>query len=40
MFHDVFIGYSNKDIVVADGVCSKLEENNIRAWIAPCDVTL
>jgi len=38
MPHDVFISYSNKNKVVADAVCAKLEENKIRVWIAPRDV--
>jgi len=38
MSHDVFISYSNKNIVIADAVCAKLEENKIRVWIAPRDV--
>ncbi len=36
--HDIFISYSTKDKTIADAVCAKLEENNIRAWIAPRDV--
>lgn len=38
MAHDVFISYSTKDKVIADAVCAKLEENKIRAWIAPRDI--
>lgn len=38
MAHDVFISYSSKDKTIADGVCSKLEEQKIRCWIAPRDV--
>lgn len=38
MTHDVFISYSTKDKTIADAVCAKLEENKIRAWIAPRDV--
>ena len=38
MAHDVFISYSNKDKTIADAVCSKLEDQKIRAWIAPRDV--
>jgi hypothetical protein len=38
MTHDVFISYSTKDKTIADAVCAKLEENNIRVWIAPRDV--
>jgi len=39
MSHDVFISYSNKDKSVADAVCSILEQNGIRCWIAPRDIT-
>lgn len=38
MAHDVFISYSTKDKAIADAVCAKLEEKDIRAWIAPRDV--
>jgi hypothetical protein len=38
MAHDVFISYSSKDKAIADAVCAKLEEQRIRAWIAPRDV--
>ena len=36
--HDVFISYSSKDYNVAKAVCHRLEENNIRCWIAPRDI--
>jgi hypothetical protein len=39
MAHDVFISYSNKDKKVADAVCSILENNGIRCWLAPRDIT-
>jgi hypothetical protein len=39
MAHDVFISYSTKDKTIADAVCAKLEENKIRVWIAPRDVS-
>jgi hypothetical protein len=39
MAHDVFISYSHKDKSVLDAVCSKMEENKIRCWIAPRDIT-
>ena len=39
MAHDVFISYSNKDITAADTVCSIMEKNGIRCWIAPRDIT-
>ena len=38
MAHDVFISYSSKDKQVADAVCSTLESNGMRCWIAPRDV--
>lgn len=38
MPHDVFISYSNKDKTIADAVCAKLEERDVRCWIAPRDV--
>lgn len=39
MAHEVFISHSSKDKVIADAVCSILEQNKIRCWIAPRDVT-
>ena len=39
MTHDVFISYSSLDKVAADTVCSILEQNGIRCWIAPRDIT-
>ena len=38
MGHDVFISYSSKDKTIADAVCSVLEFEGIRCWIAPRDV--
>jgi formylglycine-generating enzyme required for sulfatase activity len=38
MQHDVFISYSSHDKAVADAICSKLENNKIRCWIAPRDI--
>lgn len=38
MAHDVFICHSSKDKPVADAVCSVLESEGIRCWIAPRDV--
>jgi hypothetical protein len=38
MSHDVFISYSSKDKAIADAVCAKLENNQIRCWIAPRDI--
>jgi dienelactone hydrolase len=39
MPHDVFISYSHKDQSATDAICSILEQNNIRCWIAPRDIT-
>lgn len=36
---DVFISYANKDKSTADAVCSIMEQNGIRCWIAPRDIT-
>lgn len=38
MAHDVFISYSIDDRPVADAMCSTLESNGIRCWIAPRDI--
>ena len=38
MTHDVFICHSSKDRTIANAICSKLEQNRIRCWIAPRDV--
>ena len=39
MTHDVFISYAHEDKAIADAICAKLEENKIRCWIAPRDIT-
>jgi hypothetical protein len=39
MDSDVFISYSNMDKNAADAVCSIMEQNGIRCWIAPRDIT-
>lgn len=39
MPHDVFISYSHKNKQVADAVCALLEQEKIRCWIAPRDIT-
>ena len=31
--HDVFISYSHKDVLVADAICHKLEEQGVRCSI-------
>jgi TIR domain len=36
--YDVFISYSSKDKALADAICSTLETEEIRCWIAPRDV--
>lgn len=36
--HDVFISYSSQDRLIADAVCSTLEANKIRCWMAPRDI--
>jgi hypothetical protein len=38
MAHDVFISYAHEDKLTADAVCAKLEEKQVRCWIAPRDV--
>ncbi len=38
MAHDIFISYSIKDKPSADAVCSILEANHLRCWIAPRDI--
>lgn len=38
MAHDVFISYSANDKPIADAMCSTLESNGIRCWIAPRDI--
>jgi uncharacterized protein (TIGR02145 family) len=35
---DVFISYSAKDLVIAEDICSYLEKNGVRCWMAPRDV--
>jgi hypothetical protein len=38
MPHDVFISHSSKDKPYADAVCTRLEAEGIRCWIAPRDI--
>lgn len=38
MQYDVFISYSSLDKQIADAICSKLENNNVRCWVAPRDI--
>ena len=37
--HDVFICHSSKDKEIADATCHFLEQNGIKCWIAPRDVS-
>ena len=39
MAHDVFISYSTVNKSIADALCAKLENDKIRCWIAPRDIT-
>ncbi|MFC2063625.1 TIR domain-containing protein [Chloroflexota bacterium] len=39
MAHDVFISYSSKDKPIADAVVAGLENQGIRCWIAPRDIS-
>ena len=34
----IFLSYSSRDKMVADAICSRLENQGIRCWIAPRDV--
>src|SRR3954463_13527508 len=34
----IFLSYSSKDKLIADAICSRLENQNVRCWIAPRDV--
>lgn len=38
MAHDVFISYSSLDKAVADAVCASIEQEGIRAWMAPRNI--
>jgi len=39
MAHEVFVSYSVKDRQFADALCHKLEEDGLRCWIAPRDIS-
>ncbi len=39
MAHDVFISYSTKDKITADAICHVLEENKMKCWIAPRNIS-
>ncbi|HVF73366.1 MAG TPA: toll/interleukin-1 receptor domain-containing protein [Chthoniobacterales bacterium] len=34
----IFLSYASRDKLIADAICSRLENQNIRCWIAPRDV--
>ncbi len=37
--HDVFISHSHKDKQIADAICHHFEQEKIKCWIAPRDIT-
>ena len=39
MTHDVFISYSSTNKNAAQAVCHILEQNKVKCWIAPRDIT-
>ncbi len=39
MAHDIFISYSHKDKAIADAACAALEQEGVRVWIAPRDIS-
>lgn len=39
MKYDVFISYSSKDKEIADFLCKKIEESDLKCWIAPRNET-
>ena len=38
--HDVFISYSSKNKNIADAIVADLEQNNIKCWYAPRDISI
>jgi|GEM_PF-1255171 len=40
MNHDVFISYSSKNPQTANAICHVLEQNKIKCWIAPRDISI
>jgi hypothetical protein len=39
MTYDLFISHSSKDKFIADAICTKLEAQGLRCWMAPRDIT-
>jgi uncharacterized RDD family membrane protein YckC len=39
MVHDIFISYAKDDSAVADTICANLEQDGIRCWIAPRNIS-
>lgn len=38
MAHEVFISHASHDKLAADAMCARLEEQQLRCWIAPRDI--
>ncbi|MBQ9138124.1 MAG: TIR domain-containing protein [Alistipes sp.] len=38
MSHEVFISYSSKNSAAAQAICHRLEDSNIKCWMAPRDI--
>ena len=36
---DIFISYSTADKNIADNICAKLEQDEIKCWIAPRNIS-
>jgi hypothetical protein len=39
MSHDIFISYSTKDKKIAQRICDTIEDNGLKCWIAPRDIS-
>ena len=39
MNKNIFISYSTKDRYFANAICSWLEENDLKCWMAPRDIS-
>ncbi|MBW6466718.1 MAG: toll/interleukin-1 receptor domain-containing protein [Brevefilum sp.] len=39
MAHDVFVSYSHNDKAITDAVVDGVENNHIRCWVAPRDIS-